>query len=188
MLERCPPLRAWRRKRRDGSVVEMLALDAQPDVNSPDLIYYFVREWLSDDSTQIHQRKHIADAAACYQEAFQRVLARLKPGQLSLFGEGGELETVVEVLGFDAKVHYRRAANHPLVLEALSTPGYSVRGSTAAWLVIQAAICESNVSFDMPVKIRHGKFLAGPVGVSPENQLDFYKRLSTENDCGELVI
>jgi hypothetical protein len=34
----------------------------------------------------------------------------------------------VEIIGPDGKVHYRRHHEHPDVLEALRTPGYSVRG------------------------------------------------------------
>lgn len=85
MSERYPPLRAWRQKRRDGTMVEMLALDAQPDVHNPAVTHYFVREWLSDQVTHIHRPSTIADAADCYQQAFSRVLARLQPGQLLLF-------------------------------------------------------------------------------------------------------
>jgi len=94
----------------------------------------------------------------------------------------------VEVLGFDAKVHYRRPADDPDVLEALRSIGYAVRGSVGAWMVIQEAVCEANKSFDIPLKIERGRFLAGPVGVSPEHQMDFWRRLSVENNCGVLII
>jgi hypothetical protein len=100
----------------------------------------------------------------------------------------GKHDPIVEILGFDAKVHYRRAANDPDVLEALSSPGYAVRGSVGAWMTIQEAVCESNHSFDIPLRIERGRFLAGPIGVSYDNQLDFWKRLFAENGCGVLVI
>lgn len=93
----------------------------------------------------------------------------------------GKFDMLVDVLGFDAKVHYRRPANDPDVLEALRSIGYAVRGSVSAWMVIQEAVCESDHSFDIPLKIERGRFLAGPVGVSPENQMDFWKRLGTAN-------
>lgn len=35
----------------------------------------------------------------------------------------------VEIIGTDGKVHYTRPHDHPDVLEALNTPGYSVRGT-----------------------------------------------------------
>lgn len=100
----------------------------------------------------------------------------------------GKFGQIVEVLGFDAKVHYRRPANDPDVLEALRSIGYAVRGSAEAWMVIQDAVCESGCSFDIPLKIERGRFLAGPVGVSYEHQLDFWKRLFAENGVGALVI
>lgn len=90
-------------------------------------------------------------------------------------------DMVVEVLGCDAMVRYRRAANDPDVLEVLRSIGYAVRGSVGAWMVIQEAICESGHSFDIPLKIERGRFLAGPVGVSPENQMDFWRRLAVAN-------
>lgn len=34
---------------------------------------------------------------------------------------------IAEILGPSGRVHYRRPPNHPLVHEALNTPGYSVR-------------------------------------------------------------
>jgi len=99
----------------------------------------------------------------------------------------GKFDTAVEVLGFDAKVHYTRPADSADILEALSTPGYAVRGGAAAWSVIQEAMIESNQSFDVPLKFRMGKFLAGPVHVSPEHEMDFLKRLAVANG-GILVI
>lgn len=93
----------------------------------------------------------------------------------------GKFDTIVEVLGFDAKVRYRRPFNDPDVIEALQSIGYAVRGSVVAWMVIQEIICESGHSFDIPLKIERGRFLAGPIGVSPENQMDFWKRLAISN-------
>jgi hypothetical protein len=55
-------------------------------------------------------------------------------------------------------------------------------------MTIQEAVCESNHSFDIPLRIERGRFLAGPIGVSYDNQLDFWKRLFAENGCGVLVI
>ena len=100
----------------------------------------------------------------------------------------GKHDMIVEVLGFDAKVHYRRAASDPDVLEALRSIGYAVRGSVGAWMIIQEAICEADTSFDIPLKVERGRFLAGPVGVSYDNQIDFWKRLFAENDCGSLIV
>lgn len=100
----------------------------------------------------------------------------------------GKFDMTVEVLGFDAKVHYTRPADHPDVMEALDTPGYAIRGGVAAWSVIQEALVESNKSYDVELKFRMGRFLAGPVGVSSEHKLDFWRRLFAENGCGVLVI
>jgi hypothetical protein len=55
-------------------------------------------------------------------------------------------------------------------------------------MTIQEAVCESNHSFDIPLRIERGRFLAGPIGVSYDNQLDFWKRLFAENGWGVLVI
>ncbi len=93
----------------------------------------------------------------------------------------GKFDLIVEVLGFDTTVHYRRPANDPDVLESLRSIGYAVRGSVAAWMIIQEAICEANTSFDIPLKIERGRFLAGPVGVSYDNQIDFWRRLGIAN-------
>jgi len=96
-------------------------------------------------------------------------------------------EGSVEVLGFDTRVHYRRPPRHKDVIEALSTPGYAVRASALQCQIIEAAIIETDKSFDIPLKLERGRFLAGPVAVSYEQRADFLRRLFIKNG-GPLVI
>ena len=52
----------------------------------------------------------------------------MRKGQkLKLAKEATSATRQVEIIGPDGTVHYRRPEGHPMIEEALSRPGYSVR-------------------------------------------------------------
>jgi hypothetical protein len=94
---------------------------------------------------------------------------------------------MVEILGFDGKVHYRRPASALEVEQALRTPGYAVRGSIEDLPTVLKSVNESDRQFSFPLKIENGRFLAGPANVSHEEEQEFYRNLVAENS-GPLVV
>lgn len=93
----------------------------------------------------------------------------------------------VEILGFDAKVHYSRPADHKDVLEALRTPGYAIRGHKDGLMVVWHIIMSQDRKYNFPVKLNNTRFLAGPIDCDPLLEEEFYDRLREVNG-GELVV